>query len=388
VRVLIVTKIFPNAAEPLSAPFNRQQFRALAALPGLDVTVLGTIPWFPGARLLARWSSAGRVASGAGRRDHRRAAGASTRARCSSRGTAHGVVGPAVRRVARCRAWRRHRGQVDVVLGSWAYPDGFAAVLLARALGVPAVVKLHGSDINVMAQEPGPRAAGRVGAAARRRGGRGEPTAGRRRRRARRGPVAHRASSATGSTASASSRAIAPPPGPRSACPPKRRMAVYVGNLKREQGRARPGWRRSPHLRARVPTAQPGAGRRRRGAQRAVDGAAGPLGRRAALVGGPCAPDDVATWMAAADVVVLPSLGRGHAQRAAGGAGVRSPRRRHPRRRDPRRVDRAARHAGAGARPGRRWPTRWRRRWSHRTIRAAIAAPALAAAGTAAPPRC
>jgi hypothetical protein len=26
-RVLIVTKIFPNAAEPLSAPFNRQQLR-------------------------------------------------------------------------------------------------------------------------------------------------------------------------------------------------------------------------------------------------------------------------------------------------------------------------------------------------------------------------
>jgi len=29
-RVLAITKIFPNAAEPLSAPFNRQQFAALA----------------------------------------------------------------------------------------------------------------------------------------------------------------------------------------------------------------------------------------------------------------------------------------------------------------------------------------------------------------------
>jgi len=51
----------------------------------------------------------------------------------------------------------RYHGKVDVVLGSWAYPDGFAAVIAARLLGVPAVVKLHGSDINVMAKLPGPR---------------------------------------------------------------------------------------------------------------------------------------------------------------------------------------------------------------------------------------
>ena len=29
----------------------------------------------------------------------------------------------------------RWRGKVDVVLGSWAYPDGYAAIQLARALG-------------------------------------------------------------------------------------------------------------------------------------------------------------------------------------------------------------------------------------------------------------
>jgi teichuronic acid biosynthesis glycosyltransferase TuaC len=51
----------------------------------------------------------------------------------------------------------RYRGKVDVVLASWAYPDGFAGVVLARALGVPSVVKLHGSDINVNAKLPGPR---------------------------------------------------------------------------------------------------------------------------------------------------------------------------------------------------------------------------------------
>ena len=49
-RALIVTKIFPNRVEPLSSPFNRQQFAELAKL--CDVEILATIPWFPGARAL------------------------------------------------------------------------------------------------------------------------------------------------------------------------------------------------------------------------------------------------------------------------------------------------------------------------------------------------
>jgi glycosyltransferase involved in cell wall biosynthesis len=51
----------------------------------------------------------------------------------------------------------KYEGRVDVVLGSWAYPDGFAAVALAQLLGVPAVIKLHGSDMNVVAELRGPR---------------------------------------------------------------------------------------------------------------------------------------------------------------------------------------------------------------------------------------
>jgi glycosyltransferase involved in cell wall biosynthesis len=48
------------------------------------------------------------------------------------------------------------RGHVDVVLGSFAYPDGVAALLLAKGLGVPAVMKLHGGDMNVAARAPAP----------------------------------------------------------------------------------------------------------------------------------------------------------------------------------------------------------------------------------------
>jgi glycosyltransferase involved in cell wall biosynthesis len=153
VRVLAITKIFPNAAEPLSAPFNRQQFAALAQR--CDLEVMATIPWFPGAGLLARWSSAGKLAA-VPRRDHIAGISVSHPRTLFVPRLAHSAWGP-LYAASIAPAVHRHRGKVDLVLGSWAYPDGFAAVLAARALGVPCVVKLHGSDINLLTKLPGPR---------------------------------------------------------------------------------------------------------------------------------------------------------------------------------------------------------------------------------------
>jgi len=153
-RVLAITKIFPNAVEPFSAPFNRQQLAKLAELCSLEV--LATIPWFPGAAAFHRWSLAGRLV-GVPREEtidglrvrHPRFLFVPRLAAASGLLYAASLLGPVLSR----------RGSVDVVLGTWAYPDGFAAVLLAERLGVPAVVKLHGSDINVVAKMPGPRRA-------------------------------------------------------------------------------------------------------------------------------------------------------------------------------------------------------------------------------------
>ena len=152
-RVLAITKIFPNAAEPLSAPFNRQQFAELAKLCELDV--MATIPWYPGAGLFARWSSAGKLARVPHRETIAGIAVTHPRTLFVPR-LAHATWGP-LYAASIAPVVLPRRGKVDVVLGSWAYPDGFAAVVAARMLGVPAVVKLHGSDINLIAKEPGPR---------------------------------------------------------------------------------------------------------------------------------------------------------------------------------------------------------------------------------------
>ncbi len=152
-RVLVVTKIFPNSLEPHSSPFNRQQFAALGRL--CDVEVLATIPWFPFASL----------------------AGARTRASTLSRvPTAEQIdgldvahprflyvprIGDAVASplyAASLLAEVRRRRKVDLILASWAYPDGAAAVMLGALFGIPVAIKLHGSDINVMGERPVVRA--------------------------------------------------------------------------------------------------------------------------------------------------------------------------------------------------------------------------------------
>ncbi len=51
------------------------------------------------------------------------------------------------------RRFNRARHRYDVILGTWAYPDGWASVVLGRLHRIPVVVKVHGSDINVIAQK-------------------------------------------------------------------------------------------------------------------------------------------------------------------------------------------------------------------------------------------
>jgi teichuronic acid biosynthesis glycosyltransferase TuaC len=152
-RVLIVTKIFPNAVEPLSSPFNRQQFDALATI--CEVRLLATIPWFPGAQWLGRWSAAGRLIDVPEREQIGELLVEHPRFLFVPR-VGHAFSG-LLYAASLARRVIEAREQIDVILGSWAYPDGWAAVTLGRMLGIPAVVKLHGSDMNVVARMPGPR---------------------------------------------------------------------------------------------------------------------------------------------------------------------------------------------------------------------------------------
>jgi teichuronic acid biosynthesis glycosyltransferase TuaC len=152
-RVLAITKIFPNSLEPLSSPFNRQQFAALAEL--CDLTVIEAIPWFPLARLTGKPQRAAMLAE-LPRRET--VAGIET---VYMRQLYIPMIGTPVALplyVASLAPYRALVRDHDVVLGTWAYPDGCAATVVARALDKPVVVKVHGSDVNVVAKMPSARA--------------------------------------------------------------------------------------------------------------------------------------------------------------------------------------------------------------------------------------
>lgn len=142
-RVAVVTKIFPSSLEPDSAPFNRQQLAELART--CEVGVLAAIPHVPLARLTGVPARAARLAA------------------LPARECVHGIDVTYVRQLYLPRVGLRfavplyraslapHREvlhRADVVLATWAYPDGCAAILEAKALGKPCVVKVHGTDVN------------------------------------------------------------------------------------------------------------------------------------------------------------------------------------------------------------------------------------------------
>lgn len=147
-RVLVLTKIFPNREEPLSAPFNRQQIAALASR--CQVEVIAPIPWFPGARILGQKLRAGRLTKVEpfGMID-----GLSVR---HPRALYLPIIGSSIAvplySLSVKKVVESHRGRFDILLASWLYPDACSALSLSARLGVPCVVKAHGSDVQQTAQ--------------------------------------------------------------------------------------------------------------------------------------------------------------------------------------------------------------------------------------------
>jgi teichuronic acid biosynthesis glycosyltransferase TuaC len=146
-RVLAITKIFPNSLEPLSSPFNRQQFIALSKK--CELTVLEAIPYFPASELTGQPPRAAKLAALPA---HEMVDGVDT---FYMRQLYLPRVGLSVAMPLYLASLLPFRGlarRYDVILATWAYPDGCASVLFANALGKPSVVKVHGSDVNVVAK--------------------------------------------------------------------------------------------------------------------------------------------------------------------------------------------------------------------------------------------
>ena len=152
-RVLAITKIFPNSLEPLSSPFNRQQFSALAER--CDLSLIEAIPYFP---LSATTGQPPRAAKLTALPERETIAGIETHYMRQLYVPRVGTTVSVPLYLASLARYRDLARRFDVIFGAWGYPDGCAATLFARALGKPSVVKVHGSDVNVLAKTRSARA--------------------------------------------------------------------------------------------------------------------------------------------------------------------------------------------------------------------------------------
>lgn len=144
-HALVLSDTFPNRVDPWRGPYNRRQMECLSRLCRL--TVVNPLPWqrmLPG----GRWHGLA-----AGRDDvldgielyHPRLLYVPV----IGRGLSWWGVYRAARRVLKDLP----EGRFDLVMTTYGYPHGYAAMRLAGRLGLPYVVKVRGSDLHTVPRE-------------------------------------------------------------------------------------------------------------------------------------------------------------------------------------------------------------------------------------------
>jgi len=138
-KVLVLTNLFPSPWDPLRSPFNRQQFERLGKHH--DVDVITAVDFRERFGRKRAPFSVNNVNAEQFVFFYPPLLGRSLHAACW-------LVSLLSQKLRRLR-----RAHYDCLLLSWGYPDAAAASWLARHLGIPYVVKVHGSDLNVKAEQ-------------------------------------------------------------------------------------------------------------------------------------------------------------------------------------------------------------------------------------------
>lgn len=149
-RVLVIATLFPSARRPMAGLFIRERmFRVAARMP---LCVVSPQPWFPLQGLIRRWRPNYRPPQPA----HELQQGIDVwfPRFLSIPGVARWLDGffIALACLALLRRLRRERG-IDLVDAHFAYPEGYAATLLGRWLGLPVTITLRGTEVP-LARDP------------------------------------------------------------------------------------------------------------------------------------------------------------------------------------------------------------------------------------------
>ena len=154
--MLTVTTLYPNAAQPQHGVFVETRLRQLAASGAVAPRVVAPVPWFP-----FRAERFGRYAA------HAQAPRREVRHDIPVSHPRYPVIprlGMSLAPALLYAALARHVGRLlrdghgfDLIDAHYAYPDGVAAALLGRRLGLPVVITARGTDLNLIPRHVLPR---------------------------------------------------------------------------------------------------------------------------------------------------------------------------------------------------------------------------------------
>jgi glycosyltransferase involved in cell wall biosynthesis len=155
-RVLAYTTLYPNAAQPRNGIFLEHRLGHLARTGEVELRVVAPVPWFPSADpRFGQYAAFARAPKRAVRGGI-----AIAHPRYPVIPKVGMTVAPALMAAATLGAVRRIRREFDfdVIDAFYLYPEGVAATLIGRALGVPVLLSALGTDVSLIPRYAAPRA--------------------------------------------------------------------------------------------------------------------------------------------------------------------------------------------------------------------------------------
>jgi len=155
-RVLTFSTLFPSAARPQHGVFVEERLRHLLASDDVTAEVLAPVPWFPSEHeRFGGYAAFARTPRHEVRNDiavhHPRYA------LVPKIGMTAAPLALALGALAQARTLHQQE-PIHLIDAHYFYPDGVAATLLGRWLGLPVVITARGTDINLISRYRMPRA--------------------------------------------------------------------------------------------------------------------------------------------------------------------------------------------------------------------------------------
>lgn len=143
-HLVVFSTLFPHAGAPNAGPFIRERmFRVGEVLP---LTVVSPQPWFPGQSLLRHWKPHFRP--DALRHESQQGIEVLHPSFFSVPGAFKQLDGLFMALGSYFTLKKLQRaGKLDILDAHFAYPDGYAATLLGKWLGVPVTITLRGTEV-------------------------------------------------------------------------------------------------------------------------------------------------------------------------------------------------------------------------------------------------